>query len=536
MDTEDSQIPDPVVPRSIIWWYINARFNGRHVDEFCASQWVGDHTGSDDLDRVHFDRVIEAGLHWEVADTVLSRPLMLFNSPYCSPGKVEVRRQVLSDTTIQLAMDLGDHIRSVREIQVVDRTANRYLFQEFHLDAFVGLFAEDGSVNIKVSKGSRFYMAYLGAAAFEPDEAAALGYRQRFEALPDSQRLVRLRHVELTPFNNAYYVVPAHFYVRKASDKTDWYWLYLARDDGEDGLLPTQRSSDLPASPINNLPSVYHYHSAGARNGGLNNELSFKDPLASAMDEFMQVLYPVDTLLFKSVVVPDQIVDHAMEVLYDYPWGAGSTLKYVPVAARQHASPLVKMVSGVRQRTLMSVMPHTGGTLSWTFQGKAHGALDPHGDACWYCPPDDPGVPHDTSGKTWRACMYKTSGFSPVVIDKVVSGTPGNPVMSTYVVLNASPTHYLRVDERGYQVGLTLCYLNRGGEEVVVAPADIEWRVLDGGGVMDASGAFTPGSDQPFSVVLAIEKDDRRLYWAVIILPLPLKSVREFVTMSNKVS
>ena len=132
--------------------------------------------------------------------------------------------------------------------------------------------------------------------------------------------------------------------------------------------------------------------------------------------------------------------------------------------------------------------------------------------------------------------MYKTSGFSPVVIDKVVSGTPGNPVMSTYVVLNASPTHYLRVDERGYQAGLTLCYLNRSGEEVVVAPADIEWRVLDGGGVMDASGTFTPGSDQPFSVVLAIEKDDRRLYWAVIILPLPLKSVREFVTMSNKVS
>ncbi|MEJ5862540.1 hypothetical protein [Pseudomonas farsensis] len=530
MSDEDAQFPTSPALKASSPWLATLRFNGGNVDKYCALQWAGNHTGSGELEHVHFDRIVEVGRSWENSHIVLSRPLASYNSPYCSPGKLEIRRLVLQDLNIRLGMDPGDRIRGIREIRVVDRTANRYLFQEFPLDAFIGTYHRDGSVALKISKGSRFYMAYLGLGPIEADEPAAMGYRQHFEALPDAQRVVMLRQVKRSE-SGPPWPTPSHFYVRKASDRSDWYWFYLNHDDMPDGLLPYNRSAELPANVTDTRPTFYFMPSPDGRLAPSGQDDSF--------DEMIQWLYPEGVLLFQYSRRPSADTGYELEMVYEYAYARRDPVpiaQEAPATLRQYADPLVKLVSGVRNRTLLSALPHTGHAPAWTFKGKAHGALELTGNDCWYCPPADPGVPHDNTGKTLRPCIYKAPEFSPVVIDKVISGTAENPLQSTYVVLNAQPTHYFRVEERGHQVGLQLCYQAHSGGEVVVAPEDIEWHVLDGEGVMDAAGAFTPGRDQPFSVVLAIEKDDRRLYWAVIILPLPLKSVREFVTMSNKVS
>lgn len=520
-------------------WFAHVRFNGHNADGLVIQHWVRDMTASEYLEHVHFDRLIEAGRSWEVNDTVLGRPLPLYRSSIYRGG-LEIRRPVLAHTRIRLGMEPGDNIRMVSEITHVDHRASLYLFQEIPLDAFTGLYGVDGYVRLRVSRGTRFYLAYLGKGPVEPDEAGAVGFRQRFDQLSDDHRLILLRRIGPPKWDLDLHP-PARFHVRKATGSDDWFWLYVAQDSDGDGLIPHGRQATPPALSPYSLPSVALTWGA---------DLQQTDARAVAGEELIRLIkqahednvclvYPAESLVCSEWRHPDSGASRPWgEFFYKYSWLGDGTTSMVASNENPYAEPLVKMVSGVRNRCHMRVIPVPAQTLTWTRSGDAGGELepDPSTKTCYYVPAEAPVIEPDYQGKTQRPCTLKQSGFKPVVIDKVLTGTPGNPLYSTFVVLNAQPTHYFKLGFEWGQLRLGLYYRNRGGEEVWVHPENIEWQVLAGGGQVDASGNFEAHFNDDFSVVLAIEKDDRRLYWAVLIVPLRLKSIEEFITMSNKVA
>lgn len=523
MDADDSRQTEQTPSMLTSGWDYQIQFHGSNADSLNLQEWVGNHTAEEDLDRHCISRLKDDG-QWEVVETVLSRPLVRFNSPFTPVGKLEVGRKVLRHASFRLAMAPGDKIRSVWEIALIDASANLNLFQEFALDSFTGVFTRGRDVILKVSKGSRFYLAYLGRGSLVRDEDGAAAFRQRFDALSDDLRFIKVRHIKAS--SDWSMINPLSFYVRKARDDDRWYWMYIVEADKQPGHIPPFRNAGPPQVSIYDMPTLFYGRSL--------TKYPWEDLLRHAYGDFAQLLYPEARLTLQHASeVPAFPGSYRADFYYRYDFLQDALSQPAPSAdSKLHAEPLVKMVDGVRSRTHMTVVPDDGSSVIWRFQGEDHGTLELDGRACWYCPPEDPGVAYDHAGKTLRPCVLKTPGFEPVVIDVVMTGTPANPLFSTYVILNAEPTHYFKLDDRMGRVGLRLCYQG-GGKEEVVNPADIEWRVLAGNGEVSQDGTFTPGHEQPFSVVLAFEKDPDRLYWAVIILPLPLKSASEFISMSN---
>lgn len=505
-------------------WDYQIQFQGFNVGALVFQEWLGNHTAEKDIDRLCISRLKDDG-QWEEIETVLSRPLVKFRSTFTPVGKVEVRRKILRHATLRLAMAPGDKIRSVREIALIDASADLNLFQEFTLDSFTGVFTPGRDVILKVSKGSRFYLAYLGRGPLVRDEDGAAAFRQRFDALPDDLRFIKVRHIKAT--YDWSMIKPLSFYVRKATDDDRWYWMYIVEAGKQPGLIPPSRNAGPPQVSIYDMPTLFYGRS-------LTRD-PWQELLQQAYNDFAQLLYPEAVLTLQHAAeVPAFPGSFRADFYYRYDFLHEALSQPAPSDdSKLHAEPLVKMVDGVRSRTHMTVLPDDGGSVIWRFQGEDHGTLELDGRACWYCPPEDLGVTYDHAGKTLRPCVLKTPGFEPVVIDVVMTGTPAKPLFSTYVILNAEPTHYFKLDDRAGRVGLRLCYQGRGGKEEIVSPTDIEWRVLAGNGEVSQDGTFTPGHEQPFSVVLAFEKDPDWLYWAVIILPLPLKSASEFISMSN---
>lgn len=131
-----------------------------------------------------------------------------------------------------------------------------------------------------------------------------------------------------------------------------------------------------------------------------------------------------------------------------------------------------------------------------------------------------------------EAALSTTLSRKPVEIDRIVAGFGLIPYFSTMVVLNARPTHYFKLTASGKNIQLTFSYEGWDGEEVV-APDDTAWTVLAGDGKMSQGGLFSPGTSNRFSVVQAIHKDPAFMYFAVIVIPVPLLSAAEFVAMRN---
>lgn len=515
-------------------WWGHVKFNGFNLDSATHLEWLSNQTSHEDLWQASIERVVESGRSWDLSDTTLGRPLPVFQSIFSGPGRMEIRRPVLKREHYRLGMDLGDKVRTVREVTVIDRSASQYLFQDFPFDAFVGTWGQDDFVRLKVSKGSRFYFMYLGSEPGEQDESGAAGFRKLFDDLPDDRRTITLRKIMHNPHSEIWRW-PSHFYIRRATDSDRWFWMYLAFEGSAPGLLPAARNAAPPESvfPGKDMPTFYVGPRSAAAGIAQNVLKTYEYSSGDEFSGWVQMLYPAGVLVCQSIDMPgnDQ---YDLYLGYDYAWSTPPLVQEAILSAPgKHPEPLVKLVDGVRGRTFMTVAPQDTEQPTWAFQGEQHGTLEPEGRNCWYCPPAAPVVEYVDSEKTLRGCVRKAPLFAPVSIDKVMTGTPSHPLYSTYVILNAQPTHYFRLEERGHLVGLQLCYTARGGAEVIVPSADIEWKVLAGAGSMAQDGTFKPGLGELFSVVLAVEKHDRYWYWAVIILPLPLKDSRGFISMSN---
>lgn len=533
MDSDESK-PQPDELKSMPWWWAHVRFNGLNADGMVTQEWRGNYKADENLEQVHFDRPIEAGRLWEVNDTVLGRPLPLYRSPFYRGG-LEIRRPLLAHTSIRLGMDPGDAIRSIREITHVDHRASLYLFQDIPLDAFTGLYDEGGHVRLQVSRGTRFYLAHLGKGPHEPDEAGAIGFRQRFDQLSEENRLVLLRHIGL-PRPDMFLALhpPARFYVRKAADSDDWFWLYVAQAPDGNGSISPGRTAAPPTLSPQNLPSVAITQGVAQHPDDAAEELIRQIKLAH--EDNVHLVYPTGVLACTELRSGASHLWGGFS--YKHPWSPAASASMEPSSLSPYAEPLVKMISGVRNRCHMRVIPAPSETLDWKWVGEHEGELqrEPSTNSCFYLPAEAPKVDYDYQGKTQRPCALKRDGFKPVVIDKVQTGTPENPLYTTFVVLNAEPTHYFKPEFRmGGYIELALFYRTMEGEEVRVHPGNTEWHVLAGTGFVNYAGFFEPGRlTDPFSVVLAIEKDDRRWYWAVIIVPLALQGMHQFLTMINK--
>ncbi|ANI33445.1 hypothetical protein C206_12759 [Pseudomonas putida TRO1] len=128
----------------------------------------------------------------------------------------------------------------------------------------------------------------------------------------------------------------------------------------------------------------------------------------------------------------------------------------------------------------------------------------------------------------------EASNQEPVWIDVVPTGNLTFPLYSTYVVLNRAPTHEFKLSKSGDKLKLVMTHLDANGLEREVDPLATEWSLLAGGGQIDADGVFTPSSSNKFAVILAIEPNPEHHFWAVVIVPVPLMSVDDFLKLTRR--
>ncbi|QHG63085.2 hypothetical protein [Pseudomonas putida] len=167
----------------------------------------------------------------------------------------------------------------------------------------------------------------------------------------------------------------------------------------------------------------------------------------------------------------------------------------------------------------------------WKFEVSGKGSLKLEGHRGIYTSPSNAGVVYDEMGKTLQAPALRTSLESPFWIDAIATGYLLYPLVSTFIVLNSTPTHYFNKKNVGGKLKLDFCYRSNTGEELAVEPDLTTWKVLAGDGRISLDGVFTPGGISRFSVISAIEQDPKRWYYAVIIVPIPMMTVDELVAL-----
>jgi len=156
-----------------------------------------------------------------------------------------------------------------------------------------------------------------------------------------------------------------------------------------------------------------------------------------------------------------------------------------------------------------------------TLAAGSHGQVQKV-DEQWYYQPApllNPAAVYDAESKTVPAAALKSSVAALVEVD-LVSTTRSPRATSAFLVYNAIPTHYFRLSKVGEQLQLQLCFKNFKGEERVVDPNNIEWKIVAGNGSISQEGIFRHGDAlSGCTAVQAIDLDDDDWYWGVIILP-----------------
>jgi hypothetical protein len=501
-------------------WKVRLDFYSRPVN-YSYAVWhrgVGD-TRPEDTEAFDFERVISPGTSWEHCTGLLGLPWLEFQ-PYPHERPILIRRRLARFVRTSLRRDLGEVIRKVSELTAVEAGEPYYLHQQFHFDAFVGTLDAEKVLRLQVARGSTFALGYL--ESLKRDEEAAEGFRARFEALPDERRVIRMRRLSIEPGSD-WLIKPLYFAIRMVPELSQWDTFTMACN-----LYMTYQAEPGGRIPVDGAWALgEEVHIARAL---VDDRIIPRS--APPNQHFMglaSLLYPEGGIRSLSVDRSAPVTSAWYKDRFFSPPAA------VNAENMYHAEPLIKVVDGVRSRTHVTLTPQTLPGVSWQLGESSEGRYEPDRSGCWYCPPADPQPEYDQDGKTQKPCALKASLGELLTIDVLESRYYGRVFHSTFVIINAFPTHFFRVRNHNGRVSLRLYYIGIGGAQVEVDPQVIEWQVVAGDGRMAQDGTFTPGHSSTFSVVQAIEPDERQRYWywAFIVIPVPLMDVDTFVAMSD---
>ncbi len=202
-------------------------------------------------------------------------------------------------------------------------------------------------------------------------------------------------------------------------------------------------------------------------------------------------------------------------------------------------SPWVRTVGVGGQRSEI-VIEAAHSEVSWSLGGECLGSLLHEGGKHFYIPPPSVGeVEIITLNKTRHPTIEWVGDKQPATVDTVSASVNGRSASTSFVSLYAPQTHYFKAIMENGKVKLSLWYLawdtNR---ETEVDAANIDWKVVAGNGTLSTTGVFSPAikDPSPYSVVWARDLDDgsRLLYWALMIIPVPLYSPAKVVELFDE--
>ncbi|MEG8201780.1 hypothetical protein SE916_22850 [Pseudomonas sp. 5FOS] len=398
---------------------------------------------------------------------------------------------------------------SLERVVAFTRNEPQYLYQEFPLDGFVGHCAGPGAaLTLKVKNDSSFYIQATGSA--KPDVELADIFRQRFNALPDEQRILQPYKVEAST-QSRWLLDELRFYLRK-HPSSGAHVLYIVNGKSDTGTYPTQDDT-----PVDQL-AVYMPHAQ------MPDPIYYND----FTDLALLLLPPSHVLCDKIEVVQNHV--HKMS----YRFLRANAEQAQPQAPLSfHADPLVAAVSAGSTAHTIELQPQGTAIPRWELDGRGHGSLKPNGYKCDYSAPAKPEIRLADNSLTEAPTATRTSFEEPLRIDRVLTGFGLLPLVSTFVVLNIAPNFFIKAELDQGRLKLRLFYSNNGKE--TEAPAHLtEWKVMAGDGKLDKSGIFTPGLTSRFTVIQSVMEDLTNWYWAYIIVPVPLMTAEAFVARWNK--
>lgn len=400
---------------------------------------------------------------------------------------------------------------NLERVVAFTRNEPQFLYQEFPLDGFVGHCAGPGAaLTLKVGKDSSFCIQATGSEA--PDVALADIFRQRFNGLPDEQRIIQPYKIEAEAQSN-WLLAQLRFYLRQ-HPSSGAQVLYIVNGNSGTGSFPAQHST-----PWDHLAVYMPY-------------AEMPDPIYyNDFTDLALLLLPPSSVLCDKIEV---IENHVHKMSYSF-LRANAEQAQPQAALSFHADPLVAAVTAGSTAQNIEVKPHGVANPRWELDGGGHGSLKPNGYTCEYSAPGKPDIQLADNSLTQEPTATRTSFEGPVRIDRLLTGFPLLPLVSTFVVLNTAPNFFFKTELVQGRMKLRFCYIDRKTGIEAEAPANMtEWSVLAGDGKVDNTGIFTPGLSSRFTVIQAVMDDPINWYWAYIIVPVPLMTAETFVARWNK--
>lgn len=156
-------------------------------------------------------------------------------------------------------------------------------------------------------------------------------------------------------------------------------------------------------------------------------------------------------------------------------------------------------------------------SVNWTLQSGSQGSLSRR------------------DGKLFYQAPARSAPGARSSVDVASATIEGLRYESVFVTTYEPQIGYFKFSKSDSRVLIQLCMTDRAGNERIISADDTEWTILHGNGSVDQQGTFTPDGQaaSPFTVIQAVEKFDPASIWACVMLPVPLLSVDDAVSMFN---
>ncbi|HDS1735563.1 hypothetical protein [Pseudomonas sp. BP8] len=449
-----------------------------------------------------FETVITPGAAWFVFHGQVGAPVLEF-AGVGTDAFVSVRRVVSDAVHLMLGKEQGGQVREVRQVDVYPADASVSVESELHNCR--GVYQPDGSVVLNWQAAPR----YRFVRNEHDDALMASRFVQGLQSAGEPIGWLGKQQYISKMMTGARFRLYIEY-------RTLWaeLWLYFAALGHPEGRSPT-------ALPARAQPA-----------GGQGTTIPGSVVAYFDLDKYTTEFGPRDLLDLPYVIYPyarlrpgafQELPGRLYHMTYLPLLSAPQDLA-TPVQQRAFLgagiNPAMKSIQRGTSRfpLLLARLPTSNVTISSGSEGQVLKV-----DELWYYQPPPalaPAAVYDADSKTVPTAALKSSVDTLVSVDTVSARHNVVWAKAAYLVYNAAPTHYLRMSRLGERLQLTLCYRDKRGDEQVVDPADIEWTVLAGNGSVSRYGIFTQGNAiSGCTALLAVEPDDRRWYWAAMIVP-----------------
>ncbi|MFB4393054.1 MULTISPECIES: hypothetical protein [unclassified Pseudomonas] len=443
---------------------------------------------------LYLETVITPGTAWSAFRGTVSAPLLQFGEGTGTQAMLTVSREVSKAIHLVLGKDSGRKHREVRQVEA-DWSSEGTLSAETEVFNHVGSYQADGSIVLNWRSRPRY--SFIQGDVDDPTKAARLA--EGLEEIGEPMGWLGKREYLSPP------LVGARFRLVVDTGLLGFreVWLYFSTLREADGRVEA-RSQDLLIYVTCYL-DLLKLEAAGNWEGNDLLQLPY-------------VLYPSGKLIAGEW---KELAGNVYEMKFTRLRGASTDEATEPSALSLVTNPVARVVQRGQQPLRLE---HNGGALAvdMTLRQGGVGAIEQMEGAWYYRPPVlmDPGALYDAQGKTQQLPALKSSVMAPANVDFIDTTLRNLKTTSACLIFNVMQTHFLRMSMIDGQLYLRLWYIDKSGAEVPVNTALTEWSVLAGNGKISQEGGFVPGQAlSGCTVIQAVEPDDRRWYWAVIIIP-----------------